>query len=234
MPWSSLVRVATLLFAIGALLPAVAPAPVLARAPCPDRHAVTVHQLLDLAPYDVSGYWGVNPRAHACFGGQTITIRGFANWPDGLGGTSTSGIRPAYFEWPTFFLFASSRELAPGFGKGSFYGIVVPPRLGSVERTYHREWVVVTASFESPLANRCRGFGPEADRPTRAEAIATCRDQLVLTSVRVAAGLPDTDATIQAVRTGRSGLQWLLLAAAVLGVCAAWRRHSVPIVGERR
>ncbi len=234
MPCSSLVRVATLLITIGALLPAVAPAPVLARAPCPDRHAVTVHELLELAPYDVSGYWGENPRARACFGGATITIRGFANWPDGLGGTSMSGIRPAYFEWPTFFLFSSSREIAPGFGRGSFYGIVVPPRFGRVEKTYHREWVVVTARFEDPLANRCRGYGPKGDRPTRAEAIATCREYLVLTSIHAAAGLPDTGVTIQAVGTGRPGMPWQLLAAAVLGACAGWRRHSRPGVGGRR
>lgn len=169
---------------------------------------------------------GANPRAHACFGGATITIRGFANWPDGLGGTSISGIRPTYFEWPTFFLFASSRELAPGFGKGAFYGIVVPPRFGRVENRYHREWVVVTARFEDPLAARCRGYGPSGDRPTRAEARAVCRDTLVLTSIRVASGPPDTAAAAQDPAGPRTpGAPWpWLVGALLLGALAGWRR----------
>jgi hypothetical protein len=235
MPGPSILRVAALAIVIGALLPVVAPAPAAARsAPCPDRHALTIQDLLRLAPYDTNNFWGPNPRAHACFGGRTITIRGFANWPDGIGGTSMSGIRPGYFESPRLFLFASSREIARGYGRGSFYGIVVPPRLGKVENAYHRVWVVVTARFGDPLANRCRGYGPKGDRPTRAEAIATCRDYPVLTSIRVASGPPDTAVAAGPAGAVVPGTPWLLLApAAMLGAWAGWRRTSRPVVRGR-
>ncbi|HEX6945201.1 MAG TPA: hypothetical protein VF196_03340 [Casimicrobiaceae bacterium] len=235
MPGSSMLRVVALAILVGVLAPAAVPGRAAARAvPCPDRHAVTVHDLLDLAPFDVSGFGGANPRAHACFGGATITIRGFANWPDGLGGTSVSGIRPGYFEWPQFYLFASSREVAPGFGKGAFYGITVPPRFGKVENTYHRVWVVVTARFEDPLANRCRGYGPKGDRPTRAEAIATCRESLVLTSIRVASGPPDTAAAVPDQADPRTpGAPWpWLVGAVLLGALVGWRRSAGA--GRRR
>jgi hypothetical protein len=231
-----MLRIAALALVIGGLLPALAPSTAEARsAECPDRNALTVSDLLKLAPFRVNNYWGANPRAHACFGRKAITIRGFANWPDGLGGTSVSGIKPGYFEWPELFLFGSSREVAPGYGKGSFYGIVVPPRFSMVEETYHRVWVVVTARFGDPLANRCRGYGPKGDRPTRAAAIAVCRDHLVLMSIRVAAGPPDTAVAPGQIDTGPPGVPWhILVPAALLGAWAGWRRFSRPAVAGRR
>lgn len=236
MPRPAILRVVILAFLVGGLLPALAPAPALARgALCPDRHDLTVHDLLALAPLRVNNYWGENPRAHACFGGATLTIRGYANWPDGIGGTSQSGTRPGWFEWPAFMLFASSREVAPGFGRGAFYGIVVPPRLGAVEQRYHRTWVVVTARFAHPLADRCRGYGPRGDRPTRAEAIAGCRDRLVMLSITRAPGPPATDAAGR--MTGSSALGGippslpapaapLLALVALAGSVAGWRRTA--------
>jgi len=232
MPGQLILRIAALAVALGALLPALAPPPALARGiPCPDRHAVTVRDLLALAPGSVSGYWGENPRARACFGRATITIRGYANWPEGLGGASLSGIKPAYFESPNFFLFASSRELAPGFGRGDFYGIVVPPRLGAVEKRYHRVWVVVTAHFVDPLATRCRGYGPKGDRPSRAAAIASCRNRLVMVSVARASGPPATAIERALARgdhgsdgTPQGGLPPVAGLAVGLAACLGWRR----------
>lgn len=227
------VRIAALAITLGAVLAAVVAAPALGRSmPCPDPHDVTVRDLLALSPMDVGNDWGENPRAHACFGGETITIGGYANWPDGLGGTSVSGVKPAYFEWPRFYLFASSREVAPGYGRGPFYGIVVPPRLGAVENRYHRAWVVVTARFADPLANQCRGYGPKADRLRRAEAIASCRDRLVMVSIARAPGAPATDA---AAAGDASSSPWaeepglpppampLLALVGVAGAVAGWR-----------
>lgn len=224
----SILRVAALALVLAGLAPALVPAPAAARAPaCPDRHDVTVDDLLDLAPFDVNNFWGPNPRAHRCFGGATITIRAFANWPDGLGGTSLAGVRPSVFEWPQLYLFASSREIAHGYGRGSFYGIVVPPRFGKVEKTYHRVWVEVTARFEDPYADQCRGYGPKDVRPTRAEAVAQCRDMLVLGSIEAAAGPPDTATASGLVPTGTPGWPWLLLGPAGLaGAWAGWRRRS--------
>ena len=145
-----------------------------------------------------------------------------------------SGVRPSSFEWPQLYLFASSREASPGFGRGSFYGIVVPPRFGRVENAFHGVWVDVTARFEDPLANRCRGYGPKGDRPTRAEAIATCRESLVLTSIRVAAGPPDTAVAVVPVGPSAPGTPWLaLVPAALLGVWAGWRRVSRAVAGPR-
>jgi hypothetical protein len=235
MPRSALAQVVAAAVSGCLLLPLLAPAEAVARSvPCPDRHDLTVRDLLALAPQRVDGYWGESPRARACYGGATLTVRGYANWPEGLGGTSVSGIRPAWFEWPTFYLFASSRELAPGFGRGAFYGIAVPPRLGAVEQRYHRTWVIVTARFEHPLATRCRGYGPRDDRPTRTEAVAACRDRLVLLSVTRFAGPPATDAVtgVDAVtrRTPPPAVPApaapLLAIVALAGALAGWRRSD--------
>ncbi len=243
MPGTPMLRLAVLALALSAVLPALAPVPAAARSPaCPDRALVTVGELLDLAPSmggaSKYGSWRANRRAHACFGGATIRLRGFANWPEGIGGTSISGVEPRYFEWPQLFLFTSGREVATGYGAGPFYGIVVPPRFGRVERAFHRVWVDVTARFSDPLASRCRGYGPRGDRPPRPQAVASCRDTLVMTSIRVASGPPETAAAVDPrspEAPGATNAAWLLLAlATAVGLAAGWRRVRRPAVGQRR
>jgi hypothetical protein len=196
---------------------------------CPDRESVTVGDLLALASRrGWTGYWGSNPRAHACFGAAPITIRAFSNWPDGIGGTSTSGITPGVFEWPQLYLFESAREVYRGYGAGRFYGVVVPPRFGRVENTYHRMWVEVTARFEDPYADRCRGWAEIGKPMSRKDAVKYCRDTLVLTSIRAISSAPPTTSVASPVPpTGRDVPPWwwvLLVPAAGLGVWLGWRR----------
>jgi hypothetical protein len=228
----SIVLIVGLALVLGTLATAlVAPAVRARSVPCPDGPIVTVTELLALAghPYDHSG---ANPRGHACFGSATIRIRAVANWPDGLGGTSMSGITPREFEWPSLYLFESAREVAPGYGAGRFYGVVVPPRFGSVERTFHRRWVDVVARFGDPYANRCRGWAAVGRPMSRAKAVATCRDSLVLVSIGLASGAPDTATAPIAPITPTPALG---AAAPVPVVCAgagafalAWRRSRRP------
>jgi hypothetical protein len=200
---------------------------------CPDRESVTVGDLLALGPRrGWSGFLGSNPRAHACFGGATITIRAFANWPDGIGGTSTSGIKPDVFEWPQLYLFESAREVYRGYGAGRFYGVVVPPRFGRVEKTYHRMWVEVTARFEDPYADRCRGWAEIGKPMSRADAVAYCRDMLVLTAIRATSAPPPATSAASPVPPASSGapLAWwpVLVSAAGLGAWLGWRRFARP------
>ena len=86
--------VAVLGLALAALLSATAPSPATARTiPCPDGEPVSVREVLAMAG-DYGGYWGPIPRLHACFGDAPILVAGVVNRPDGLGGTSTSGVTP--------------------------------------------------------------------------------------------------------------------------------------------
>jgi len=142
-----------------------------------------------------------------------------------LGGVWLGGVKPWEFQWPSLFLFASTRKNKwDAGGAGPVYPIVVPPTLRGVERRYRHHWVEITARFEHPYAQQCRGTGPAEYRPSRAQAIRICRASLVLTSIRTI-GAPDT-----ATAPGGGGpaprvpaWSWGLVAA-VLGGWAGWRR----------
>jgi len=216
---------------LGGVAPVVSPPAAARTVVCPDAGSVSVGDLLALAPRrGKSGYWGANPRAHRCFGGAVIRIRAFANWPDGLGGTSTSGIKPAVFEWPQLYLFESAREVYRGYGAGRFYGVVAPPRFGRVEKAFHRVWVDVTARFEDPYADRCHGWAAVGKPMSRADAVAICRDMLVLTSIRTASSAPDTTTGASPSLPPGSGVPWawwaFLVPAAGLGAWLGWRRAA--------
>ena len=207
-----------------AALPAIAAR----EAACPEHRPLTVRDLHRLEGPDP---WASSPEAHACFGASEVWIRAVVNNPDGLGGTSTSGIKPAVFEWPQLSLFGSTREVAPGVGDGPFVGIVVAPGSGRVERTFQGRWVDVVARFEHPYAERCRGWADVGEPLSKAEAVAICRDTLVLDSIRAATGPPTTDTAAPAAGGRSTPLVPLipaLLLAAALGAWLGWRRSRLP------
>jgi hypothetical protein len=215
-------------------------APVEARSSTCPAQPLTVrdlNRLEDEVVSRVSTFASVNVAALRCFAGRDIRIRAFADEPDGIGGTDTFVIHPLWLTNSSLYLFASSREVAPGFGAGRYTAISVPPALGRVDKRFHRRWVEVTAHYDDPIAGRCHATGLRSTLPTRAQSIATCRAIPVLSSVRAISGpdAPDT-ATVSAGAAspsdGSVARGVLLLAAAGLGV-GLWRLRTGSRTRER-
>jgi hypothetical protein len=187
--------------------------------PCPTA-PLTVKELLALA--DDAGFAGfagqLNPNGLACFEGSDVTVVGFVQEPEGLGGTSAVVIEPTWLtEWG-LFLYATSRE-RDGVPVGTPYVVAYPPGSGDPNHRYDGRWVSLQAHFDDPAAQACHAVGPaDANPPSDAEAVAMCRQILVLSSIRVTSA-PDT-ATLPFAPTWPSPAAGLLLVAGALGAVA--------------
>jgi len=91
-----LVRTALLVAVPTAVVPETALATAVT---CPGQ-PLTVADLdrLFRAQPDTVGWAMGTPLGRACYGSRNIRIRAFANWPDGLGGTSPFSITPAWLD----------------------------------------------------------------------------------------------------------------------------------------
>ena len=208
-PW----LLATVLAAAGASLGVAPPDEALA-AGCPAT-PLTVAELRSLWDGEFAGFAGMtSPRGRACYGGADVQVIGYVDMPDGLGGTSASGIKPAWMtEWG-LFLYGKTNAISSGHANDT-YVIATAPRLGDLNERYHHRWVLVTAHFDDPRAKTCRGWG--VDPPTKKEAVSVCRSILVLSSVSTTSA-PDSSTTDAAPAHGPSPLVPVtLLAAAGLG-----------------
>lgn len=182
---------------VGVGVPAASP-PVADAASCPDPGSVSFAQLwrlwrADARPGDGggSGDWRA---ARRCFGSTPFTIHAYVARVEGIGGTSLTGVAPAYWEWPDLYLMGSRRTRAYGFDYGRYLGIVVPSGWPNLTRMYHGSWAYVTVRFNHPRATECMGYGPKKDgRPTKQQAVAICRRQPVILSISRAGPLPATD-----------------------------------------
>jgi hypothetical protein len=175
------------------------------------------------------GVTPMNERALACFGGRELVVSAFVNQPDGVGGTTSFSIMPTWIVAGSLFVFASSREVAPGYGDGPFTSISVRPSLGNLQRRYARHWVTIRGHFDDPAAATCKASGPKGVTPTRAQAIAICQTMFVVTSIRTS-GAPDTAtaATVATVPVLGSAVPWLIgLVWFVGGVLARRRKHRL-------
>lgn len=182
---------------------------------------LTVVELRSLWDGVYAGFAGMtNPRGRACYDGSSVRVIGYVDMPDGLGGISASGIRPAWLtEWG-LFLYPSARSIATGHANDS-YVIAVPPKLGDLNERYRHRWVVVTAHFDDPRARTCTGWG--VDPPSRKEAVRVCRSILVLSSVSTTSA-PDT-AAADAPGGRHDARVWLLAVAALAGL-GVWARRT--------
>lgn len=196
--------------------------------PCPAQ-PLTVGELLALA--DDAGYAGflgqLNPAGLACFGGSDVRVIGFVDEPEGLGGVSAIVIEPRWLTERGLFLHPSSAGTSDA--SGAFYAVAYPPGSGNPNRRYARRWVSLVAHFDDPAAQTCHAEGPaDADPPTDEEAVAMCRQILVLSSIRVTSA-PDT-ATAAAPADARGDVSALVFVAAGLLGLAAWagRRRARP------
>ncbi len=126
-PLSALLLMALLVGAV------VAPSPV-AAASCP-RPPVDLATLIALQPERgplaikyPPVYGAFYERAQACFGRTELTLSAFVAAPEGLGGTTTFYISPAWFEGG-FFVQPSAEEISPGFGVGPRHSAPRPRQL---------------------------------------------------------------------------------------------------------
>ena len=158
-----------------------------------------------------------NPRGRACYASADVRVIGFVDVPDGLGGTSASGIKPGWLtEWG-LWIYGTSNAIATDHANDS-YTIATAPKLGDLNERYARRWVVVTAHFDDPRARTCRGWGVEP--PTKNEADRVCRSIMVLSSISTTSA-PDTATTSASGDTPAKVPAWLLAAAGLLG-SVAW------------
>jgi hypothetical protein len=225
---------------IGLGVPAASP--ITARAvDCPASGSVTFAELWRVWRADAkrgdgggSGDWAA---ARRCFGSAPFTIRAYVGIADGIGGTSATGVRPGYWEWPGLILFGASRTNRYGSTAGTYLGIVVPDGWGDLQRRFRHSWVDATVRFNHPLARQCVGYGPKKlGRPTRKEAVAICRRQPVILSIARVVRTPATDATpalkpAHAAPSGpigrtTPGAPWIavLAGAGIAAGLAGWRR----------
>lgn len=179
--WFDLVAklaLAALVAAAMLVLPGAGGGPSVARAAnCPSG-PVTVAKLAN-----VDGATGLD-----CYGGQLLTFRAFVPRPEGLGGTSTYWISPAWlddFKGSWVYLGSSQRAAS--------VVAFVPPALGRCLgptgstcpfRAYAGRWVSVKAHFDGPVAQTCRYHGQGLGKGmTRRAAIEDCRQRLIVLSV---------------------------------------------------
>lgn len=164
-----------------------------------------------------------------CYGGQLLTFRAFLPRPDGIGGTSTYWISPAWlddFKGSWVYLGTSQRAAS--------VVAFVPPALGRCLgptgstcpfRTYAGHWVTVQAHFDGPVAQTCRYHGQHLGKGmTKRAAIEDCRQRLIVLSVGPDT-LPATD-TVAGQRPAPADRPAIALGTAFLvGLVAVARRR---------
>ncbi len=214
---------------VGGSLVGAAPEPVLASG-CPAQ-PLTVGELRGLWGGEFAGFAGMtNPRGRACYGGSSVRVIGFVDQPEGVGGTSAAGIKPAWLtEWG-LLLYGASNAISTDHAN-DFYTIAIPPGLGDLNVHYARRWVVVTAHFDDRRARTCRGWG--VDHVGAKEAVRVCRSILVLSSVSLTSA-PDTSTELVVATEGVG--DWPLRAlmfglAAGIGLLA-WVRRRRPFSAQ--
>lgn len=168
----------------------------------------------------------------ACYGGQLLTFRAFVPRLDGVGGTSTYWISPAWLDdfLGSWVYLGTSQRAASTVA-------FVPPALGRCLgpsgstcpfRQYAGRWATVSAHFDGPVAQTCRYHGQHLGKGmTKRAAIEDCRKRLIVLSVGPDA-LPATDAAGEASRGhAPAGLPPITFGLALLlGLLAVPRRRA--------
>ena len=219
-------------FTVAPGTPAVSPA---LAAGCPDG-PVTIGKLVRI--------FESGPGGRTCYGGRLLTFRTFvAQLCDGCGGAEAAVVSPLWLD----SLEGSNVTFTDGPRGGQMIAFV-PPGLGRCSvveklaacpfRSYYGRWVTVSAHFDGPVAQTCRyDEHPPGPGFSTADAIAACREELIVLSVGTApsagaGGPPDTataDGPILVAEEGdrRSapGFLWVgLLLVAWFVSARRWRR----------
>jgi hypothetical protein len=230
-------------FAVAPGTPAASPA---LAAGCPTG-PVTIGKLVRLFESSTGG--------RACYGGRLLTFRTFVQQLcNECGGTSAALVTPLWLNG----LEGSNVTFSDG-PRGGQMTAFVPPGLGRCSvvaklaacpfRSYYGRWVTVSAHFDGPVAQTCR-FDEHPPGPgfSTADAIAACREELIVLSVGSGAstgpGSPPDTATAdgpilvgaEAEHRSAPGLLWvgLFLVAGLLSA-RRWRpfRRSEAVSSGR-
>jgi hypothetical protein len=179
------------LLAFGVLMaPGNSTTAALARSPACPSPPVTIAKLVRLFE---------GPGGRACYGGRLLTFRAFVPRPcDGCGGTAAYALTPSWLNG------LSDGEVVLSAGPaGDQMVAYVPPALGSCGtdlstcpfRWYWGRWATVSAHFDGPVAQTCRyAEHPPGAGFTKQDAVAECREKLIVLSVGPVVALPATDA----------------------------------------
>jgi hypothetical protein len=217
-----------ILLAVATLaLPARGVPSAAAQSPACPSSPVTIGKLVDL---EMPG--------NVCYGSSLLTFNAYVPQLEGLGGTSTYEIRPAWLDD------LSGSWVALGTSpRAAMLTAYVPPDLGRCLgpvgatcpfRWYRDGWAKVSGHFDGAVAQTCRYISYVPDPTlTKKTAVRECQQKFIVLSVGPADTLPETD-TVAAgdphpVRPTTplpwlvaSTVGWLLLIASR----PAWRRRD--------
>ncbi len=210
----------------------VAPAATVASAVCPppgtlaDIIAVDADHRGPLTEAFPPIYGPYAEGAAACWPGQEIVFTAFVSSPEGLGGTRSFTIEPAWLVSQAHFLSTSADVDAELGLVGPFLPVAVPPALEGTFKTLEGHWVRVSGQFDDEVAQTCVVTDGDPDAaPTPEQAIQICQTSFVLSAVAPLM-TPNTDAATPA-RSADAPLGLpALLAAAAAAVALSLRRSS--------
>ena len=134
--------------------------------------------------------------AAACWPGQEIVVTAFVSNPEGLGGTRSFTIEPAWLVSQAHFLSTSATVDAESGPVGPFLPVAVPPGLEGTFTNLAGHWVRASGHFDDEIARTCvvtEGDQGSADVPTPEQAVQICQTSFVITAIAPLM-TPNTDA----------------------------------------
>jgi hypothetical protein len=168
--------------------------------------------------------------AAACWPGQEIVVTAFISSPEGLGGTRSYTIEPAWLVSQAHFLSTSATVDAESGPVGPFLPVAVPPGLEGTFTNLAGHWVRASGHFDDEIAQTCVVTEGDPDAsPTPEQAIQICQTSFVLTAVAPLM-TPNTDAAPSEQSADmQPGLPALSLAVATAAALALSLRRSARI-----
>lgn len=213
----------------------LAPAATVASAVCPppgtlaEIIAVDAHQHGPLTGAFPPIYGPYAEGAAACWPGQDIAVTAFVSSPEGLGGTTSFTIEPAWLVSQAHFLSASATVDAESGPVGPFLPVAVPPALERRFSALEGRWARVSGHFGDEIAQTCVvtvGDQGSAGVPMPEQAVRICQTSFVLTAVAPLM-TPNTDADAsRRPADAPPGVSALLLAVATAAAFALSLRRS--------
>ena len=140
-----------------------------------------------------------------CYGSADLQFVAFRATPEGLGGTTSYQVEPAWLDSALTFgngLMLTNEQNEVTYSS-PWLDASVPPDLHEAFASLEGQWVEVSGHFDDPAAASCHAtWGDPEWTPTPAEIIESCRNRFVLTSIEaVDSPCPDTASWSKLVAT---------------------------------